>query len=87
MRPIQAGDLVVATRATPCCGSLKFIGAVFRVELIDAGDSYCSNCGKDTSSEFIAWDLEDCGMLLKTLTRIDPLPESETQDNHESLTA
>lgn len=91
---IKAGDLVVVTRPTPCCGDASGLGDIYRVQSIETTDGYhyCGKCFNHIGDGItIAWRNKHLtggfGYSLSRLTRIDPLPESETQDNYESLTA
>jgi len=87
MRPIQAGDLVVVTRAISCCGDKRTMGKIFRVAKVDEGFGTCGICGKNAITIDALDEVDDVYFPTFMLTRIDPLPADETQDNHESLTA
>lgn len=94
MSNIKPGDLVVVTKPTPCCGDIEGLGDIYRVQSIEmmAGDSYCGKCSQQIGKNLtFAWrqrkSTSGFGYSVPRLTRIDPLPESETQDNHESMPA
>lgn len=81
---IKAGDLVVVTRPAPCCGESSRIGYTFVVSLIDVDvDFECGRCKAELSGISVAASGKRLGkglegFRLSRLTRIDPLPESET---------
>ena len=81
---IKSGDLVVVTKPTPCCGNGSTLGAIFRVQKIKFGIAMCGYCRKEIADSFAQVGPHHFRNVYR-LRRIDPLPESETQDNHESL--
>jgi len=87
MSNIKAGDLVVVTRPLPCCGIDLHIGDIHRVQRLFIQDGECAYCGKQYALVNFAGMTTGNNLPIFMLRRIDPLPESETQDNHESLTA
>lgn len=87
MNNIKPGDLVVVTKPTPCCGDTRSIGKPFRVAEIGDLWGTCRRCGKFYFSSDALDKASGKWFPVSRLTRIDPLPESETQDNHESLPA
>ena len=92
---IKAGDLVVVTRPQPCCGDDEGVGSIYRVQKVETIRSvFCGKCKRKIADNMpIAFEYRNAGSLVSIgysvprLTRIDPLPEEETQDNHERLTA
>lgn len=45
---IKAGDLVMVTKPTVCCGVTKQLGLVFRVGKIEGPcNSWCIHCGRE----------------------------------------
>ncbi len=84
---IKAGDLVVVTRPLPCCGIDLHIGDIHRVQRLFIDNGECAYCGKHYALVDFAGMTTGNNLPIFMLRRIDPLPESETQDNHESLTA
>jgi len=91
MRPIQAGDLVVVTKPSRC-GCSHRLGHLFTVTVVRPAFEYrrCDACGyfgRSLPGDFVVEGHAEGSMSYERITRIDPLPESETQDNHESLTA
>lgn len=87
MSNIKPGDLVVITRHASCCKTNACLGRIFTVRAVGRFSGNCHVCG--TYHDVVAAKFEEVNGAceLHRLTRIDPLPESETQDNHESLTA
>ena len=92
--PIKAGDLVVVTWGQPCCGDTVGLGDIYRVQSIERmnGESYCGKCFNHIGTNLsVAWRERNAtggfGYSVPRLTRIDPLPESETQDNQDEVTA
>lgn len=74
---IKAGDLVVVTKPTPCCGNTSGIGGIFRVESIRNEFPICGHCWREIKDPLVIFSRTH-GQTLSRLTRIDPLPESET---------
>lgn len=78
MRPIQAGDLVMVVRPTPCCGNGTYIGSVYKVAYMRRNCAmHCNYCRKQAVTSF-ALDGNYDGHAVEELIRIDPpaLPES-----------
>jgi hypothetical protein len=76
-RPIQAGDLVMVVKPTPCCGSSKGIGRIFKVAVVDSDPNARCVCGK-TSLAKKAWTEQDSGYFASCLIRIDPPAQDES---------
>lgn len=75
---IKAGDLVVVTRPASCCGDKRTMGKIFRVAKIEEGFGRCGVCGKGSIAIDALDDIDEVYFPTSILTRIDPLPESET---------
>ena len=88
---IKAGDLVVVTKLGRC-GCLHRLGHTFTVTVVRPARLYrkCNSCGYKALSlpgDVVVEGHAEGSMSYERLTRIDPLPESETQDNHDEVTA
>lgn len=76
---IKAGDLVMVTRPTRCCGSAYGIGKVLTVERVQStGEEFCIHCFRDSPGEHAAFSGHLlCGVY--RLTKIDP-PAVQTEE-------
>jgi len=91
MSNIKPGDLVVVTRPGRC-GCSHRLGHLFTVTVVRPAFEYrrCDACGyfgRSLPGDFVVEGHAEGSMSYERLTRIDPLPESEKQDNQVEVTA
>ena len=85
-KPISAGDLVIAVRATTCCAKFgRKAGVPFRVERIATFPTSCSQCGRIRNVPIASGDIGNVD--LDRLKRIPPLEELEGEKRDEEITA
>lgn len=83
---IQAGDMVLVVRPTPCCGSDFACGEIFQVQrLEDDKKGICAHCGRDLPESMCAIAPDKCAFELWRLKRIPPLSELEGERTEEKL--
>ena len=85
---IQVGDLVVVVRVAKC-GCLNPLGYIFQVESIySAGPAWhCRYCGVHNIENYKWEAVTPTGYALRTLKRIPPLSELESEKRDEDITA
>lgn len=85
--PIKKGDLVVVVKPSPCCGSYKRIGYVFRADYIMASVPSCGLCGAvNNQDEIGVWQSgAKFSIQLPRLKRIPPLSELEGERTQEDI--
>ena len=86
MSDIKVGDLVMVVRAAMCCNSPKHIGRIYTVSGFYHGCK-CQQCGQNAWTPSALINGKWSAFPLNELKRIDPLPESESVDEKDEVTA
>lgn len=76
---IKAGDLVMVTRPTICCGSAYGIGMVFTAGDIKEGIGLCMHCGKNQVGAATSIPNSTNRCATYRLTKIDP-PAAQSEE-------
>ncbi len=86
---IVTGDLVVVVRRSCSCDhDVGDVGKIFYVRSIEWLDKpTCNYCKKGTEAAMFAKESDGNYFDIPCLRKIEPLPESETTDRKEELTA
>lgn len=83
---IQAGDLVMVVRETPCCGRTDASGRIFVAKQVAPVKRKCTYC-MQVKDSLAARQPNGHWIELSRLKRIDPLREPESIDTHDEIPA